>query len=233
MMMSCFAPASAQVQKKMKIALTDGRTLLLPLDSISGIAVQPVAAEGISQLAGSWQFIASANGAAGEGGIHTATADTIAFTATVGPDGMGLVCEAPRFYTRTGNVYPARWRMVLEENAATGKHRVGWVLTASEPASDREFNEPAEKYLEDGFFYWGDGSEPHHYIYLLSENIDTQRLEAMTLWSGWADKGQTTYTFPQNQEIYGVVGTAIPYAPGTSVGYFEIWASARFVRVQQ
>ena len=232
-----FSGVAAQTQ--MKVTLTDGRIVQLPLSSISDISVEPVVPEALAQLAGQWKFIAMPNGVTGEGGIYTATADTIAFTATVAPDGMGLVCRAESFYTRSGNVYPATWRMLMEEDAASGHHRIGWVLDASEPASEKEFEEPQEKYLDNGFFYWGvnskrtGGDTGHRYIYLLTENIETQRLEGATLWSSWLNSGATEYAFPQNQEVYGVVALDIPYNyyNYSDIGYFEIWASPRFVRV--
>ena len=119
------------------------------------------------------------------------------------------------------------------EQDETGMRRLGMVLSAKQPASTAEFQYPQEKYLDNGFFYWGnDASEGvHHYIYLLSENINTQRLEGMTLWSNWEPKGKTTFTLPQNQEIYGVVASEVPFADA-SIGYFEIWASPRLIRMK-
>ena len=237
LLLASMRPATAQTQ--MKVTLTDGSSIQMPLSSISDISVEPVVPEALAQLAGHWQLIAMPNGTTGEGGILTATPDTIAFTATVAPDGMGLVCRAERFFTRSGNVYPATWRMLLEENAASGRQRIGWVLDASAPASEKEFDEPREKYLDNGLFYWGvnskrtDGDTGHRYIYLLTENIETQRLEGYTLWSSWLSPTATEYVFPQNQEVYGVVALDIPYNyyGYSDVGYFEIWASPRFVRV--
>ncbi|MBR2291878.1 MAG: hypothetical protein IJ868_06165 [Prevotella sp.] len=51
----------------------------------------------------------------------------------------------------------------------------------------------------------------------------------MTLWSVWNSTAETTFTLPQNQEIYGVVATTIPYS-SSAIGYFEIWASPRFIK---
>jgi len=223
-----FCSLGAQSQTRMKISLNDGRTLLIPLDSISDILVQPEVPAIISQLTGPWQLIASANGTTDAAGISHAVTDTIDFVATVAPDGMGLVCQAQRFYTRSGNVYPAHWRMVVEEQ--DGQIRIGWVFDSQQPASSEEFNESVDKYMDGGFFYWGTGTEQHHYIYLLTENIEDQRLEGKTLWSSWTTTQQTSFSFPQNQGIYGVVGAAIPYSGDTSIGYFERWASPRFVR---
>ena len=223
---------SAAAQTTMKVTLTDGRTISMPVSSIADISVQPLVPQSLERLAGQWQFIASTNGTVGADGIMHASTDTISFTATPAPDGIGLICQADCLYARTGNaVYPASWRLLLEEDAATGRHRLGWVLDAQQPASTLEFNEPQDKYLDQGFFYWGSPADEHHYIYLLSENIETQRLEGMTLWSSWATDDQTTYTFPQNQEVFGLVCSAIPFATSSLVGYFEIWASPRFVKL--
>lgn len=221
---------AAKAQDIVKITLNNGQTITIPVDSIADMRVAPVVPEALKQLAGQWQFIASANGSSDGSGIFTATTDTISFTATVAPDGMGLICRAEQFYTRSGNVYPATWRMVVEQQ--DDRIRIGMVLDDDEPASELEFNEPKENYLENGFFYWGSDTDEHHYIYLLSENIETQRIEAMTLWSGWMPaSGDNTYSLPQNQQIYGIVATAIPYTAGHSCGYFEIWASARLKRI--
>lgn len=234
----CLSFSSIAAQTQMKVTLSGGRIVQLPLSSISDISVEPVVPQALAQLAGRWKIIAMPNGVTGEGGIYTATADTIAFTATVASDGMGLVCRADSFYTRTGHVYPATWRMLLEEDAASGRHRIGWVLDASEPASEREFDEPQQHYLDNGFFYWGvssrhpGGDTGHRYIYLLTENIETQRLEGATLWSSWLNSDAAEYAFPQNQEVYGVVALDIPYSyyNYSDIGYFEIWASPRFVK---
>ena len=228
--LTCFAMMSHAQSRDMHIALQDGSTVVIPTDSIASIDFKPATAASLEGLTGRWRLIASANGVS-NGGIYTAITDTIIFTATPSADGTALLCHTDRLYSRSGTTYPADWRMLVEQDAQSGKRRVGWALSAEQPVSDKEFNESADKYLEDGFFYFGNGTEAHHYIYLLSENIETQRLEGMTLWSGWATDAQTTYTFPQNQQVYGVVATAIPYQPGTAVGYFEIWASPRFERL--
>ena len=220
--------ASAQTTK-MKVTMTNGETLLVPVDSISDIEIKVVTSDALNQLAGQWLLVASANGTTDEYGISHAVTDSIAFTATVAPDGLGLICRADNFYNRSGNIYPAQWRMLVEEDE-TGKQRIGWALDATQPASDKEFDEPKEKYLDNGFFYYGKPTDEHHYIYLLTMNIATQRLEGMTLWSGWMNKSQTEYIFPQNQEVYGTVATTIPYQGSALAGYFEIWASPRFVK---
>ena len=232
-----FSGVAAQTQ--MKVTLTDGRIVQLPLSGISDISVEPVVPEALAQLAGQWKFIAMPNGVTGEGGIYTATADTIAFTATVAPDGMGLVCRAESFYTRSGNVYPATWRMLMEEDAASGRHRIGWVLDASEPVSEKEFDEPQEKYLDNGFFYWGvnskrtGGDTGHRYIYLLAENIDASAIVGMTFWSPWSDEGTTEYALSneenQAQKMYAVVSENIPYSG--NVGWIEIWSSPKILHL--
>lgn len=223
-------PLAAMAQTtKMKVTMTNGETLLMPVDSISDISVRAVVPEALSQLAGQWVLVASANGTTDQYGISHAVTDSIPFTATVASDGLGLVCRADNFYNRSGNVYPAQWRMLMEEDN-TGKIRIGWALDETQPASEKEFDEPKENYLENGFFYYGKPTDEHHYIYLLSMNIATQRLEGMTLWSGWMNKSQKEFIFPQNQQVYGTVATTIPYQGSALAGYFEIWASPRFVK---
>ena len=218
----------------MRIARNDGSSIVIPVDSIASITFKQQVPESTEALAGQWMLIATPNGTTGADGVAIATTDTIRFTATVADDGASLLCEAPLFYTRSGNTYPARWRLAVEQDEQSKKQRIGWVLSTDAPASDKEFMEPKEKYLEDGFFYWGpaDANDTHRYIYLLSENIETQRLEGMTLWSDWMSMTQTNFNFPQNHEIYGIVATSNPYQRGTIVGYFEIWASARITKIK-
>lgn len=219
----------AQQNTRMQIKMADGSLTTIPVSEIQSIAFSPVGANpALQALTGQWRLIAMPNGT-GSGGIFTAVADTIAFTATLAPDGASLQCRSDAFYTRSGQVYPAEWRVLADVDG--DRVRLGWVLDSQNPASSKEFVETQDKYLEDGFFYWGTDDGGHRYIYLLSENIETQRLEGMTLWSSWASSATAaaTFTFPQNQEVYGVVASKIPY--GGSVGYFEIWASPRFERV--
>jgi len=229
--LACHALLGHAQNYNMQLTLQDGSLMVIPADSIAGIEFEPVKPSSLEALAGQWRLIASANGVS-TGGIYSAITDTITFTATLAPDGNSLICHADCLYSRSGKVYPADWRMVAEQDAQGQKRRIGWILSTDVPASTKEYDETKDKYLEDGFFYFGNGTETHHYIYLLSENIETQRLEGMTLWSGWGTDTQATYIFPQNQQVYGVVGTAIPYQPGTAVGYFEIWASPRFERLR-
>jgi len=226
------AGANAQTQS-MQVTMNDGSLLSIPTDSIAAVSFEQTAPPTLEGLVGRWRLIAMPNGSS-TGGVYTATADTITFTATLtdpGSDDYGRVlrCHADRFYWRSGHTYPADWRILVEQNEQNGTRRIGWVLNATAPASTAEFTEEKNKYLEDGFFYWGNADNTgHRYIYLLSENIATQQLEGMTLWSQWLPNSQNLFTFPQNQEVYGVIAEAIPFA--RSVGYFEIWASARFVK---
>lgn len=220
--------AQAQQNTHMQIKMADGSLTTIPVADIQSIGFSPVgAAPALAALTGQWRLIAMPNGSS-MGDIYTSVADTIAFTATVAPDGASLLCQADAFYTRAGQAYPAEWRVLAERDG--DRLRLGWVLDSSAPASAKEFLEPREKYLDDGFFYWGSDDGGHRYIYLLSENIETQRLEEMTLWSSWVGDATASpvFTFPQNQEVYGVVATQVPF--GGSVGYFDIWASPRFER---
>ena len=212
----------------MQIKMNDGSITTVALSDITDIAFQQQAPASFQGLTGQWRLVAMPSGSS-VGGISTAVADTILFTATVSADASALECTAPAFYTRSGQAYPVRWRMLVQQDGS--KRRIGWVLDAEQPASEKQFLETQDKYLDDGFFYWAQTSDGNRYIYLLSENIETQRLEGMTLWSPWVEATATQqYLFPQNQEVYGVVATKIPF--GGSVGYFDIWASPRFEKIQ-
>ena len=164
-------------------------------------------------LAGQWNFVASPF----EGGGME-----IAFTATPTADGTALQCHADLFLTRTQN-YAANWLLAIEEK--DGQVRLGWILNSEVPAFEQEFQENARQYA---LF----GSNPDgtpRYVYLLSENIETQKLEPLTLWSDWQPADGTTFTLPVTQQIYAVVSKNQPYSG--SVGYAEIWASGRLVRI--
>ena len=67
------------------------------------------------------------------------------------------------------------------------------------------------------------------YVYLLSESIVTHELEPLTLWSDWQPADGTKFTLPREYLIYAVVSKNKPYSG--SVGYAEIWASGRLVRI--
>lgn len=220
---------SGTAQKRLQIRMNDGSITTMPLSEVQHISFGQPTPASLEGLPGQWRLIAMPNGSSVDG-IFTAKADTIYFTATVAADGNSLECTATNFYSRSGQTYPAHWRVVVQQDGE--RRRLGWVLDTTSPASDKEFLETQDKYLEDGFFYWASSTEGHRYIYLLSENIETQRLEGMTLWSGWVSgkAASATYTFPQNQEIYGVVASQIPY--GGSIGYFDIWASPRFEKLE-
>lgn len=180
------------------------------------------------RLAGQWQFEAANNGTEVAPGVYSAGTDIIPFTATPSADGTYLACHADALYSRTGTDYPADWRILVEEDDA-GRYRLGWVLDASQPVSDKEFLEPAKNFLENGFFYWGDGTETHRYIYLLAENVDASAIIGMTFWSTWSTEGTTEYALSNEehnaQKMYAVVAQSIPYAD--SVGWIEIWASPK------
>ena len=172
--------------------------------------VSPIAAQ---NLAGNWTFTASPF----EGGV-----ENIPFTATLSSDNSQLICHADNFYTRGSKSYPMDWKVAIERNGE--QLRLGWILDAIAPVSSEEYQEEASKYIIGGAGI--DGT--HRYIYLLSENIETQKLEGMTLWSDWEDASTTAFTLPKTQQIYGVVSQNIPY--NGAVGYFEIWASAKLVK---
>ena len=164
----------------------------------------------IEELSGSWTFVASPF----EGG-----SEEIAFTATASSDGTTLVCHADQFMVRGTNTYAADWKILVEQEGEN--IRLGWALDADNPVSTKEFQEPASSYA----LFGKDTDGNHRYIYLLSENIDTQQLEAMTLWSDWQSATSTSFSLPKIQQIYAVVSTNQPY--NGAVGYAEIWASVK------
>ncbi len=171
-------------------------------------------AQNLEGLVGNWKMVASPF----EGG-----SEEIAFTTTVATDGTSLDCHADQLLVRGTNTYAADWKLAVEQNGET--IRLGWMLDAENPVSSQEFQEPATSYALGGSS--ADGQ--HRYIYLLSENIDTQKLEAMTLWSDWQAATSTTFSLPKTQQIYAVVSTNQPY--DGAVGYAEIWASVKLQKV--
>ena len=167
-------------------------------------------------LEGKWQMIASPF----EGGAATIDFNVINTPAMPLP-----VAYAESFFTTktTSHTYPANWYMKAELNG--NKIRVGWVLSNTSTAFQMEFQEPATEYA----LFGTDADETHRYVYFLSENIDTQQLEPMTLWSDWEDITATSFKLPQTQQIYAVVSKNKPYSG--SVGYVDIWASVKLQRV--
>lgn len=166
-------------------------------------------------LAGDWKMVASPF----DGG-----SEEIAFTATVSSDGKSLSCHADQFLVRGSRSYAADWTLAIEQNG--DKVRLGWVLDADQPVSSEEYQEPASNYVIGG----SNADGTHRYIYLLSENIETSRLEPMTLWSEWQSPESTTFVLPKTQQIYVVVSTGKPYSG--SVGYPEIWASVKLQKME-
>ena len=171
-------------------------------------------AQNLEELVGSWKLVASPF----EGG-----SEEIAFTASASLDGNSLDCHAEQLMVRGANTYAADWKIAVEQNGEN--IRLGWALDSDNPVSTKEFQEPASSYA----LFGKDTDGNHRYIYLLSENIETQQLEAMTLWSDWQTVGSTTFALPKTQQIYAVVSTNQPY--NGSVGYAEIWASAKLQKV--
>ncbi len=171
-------------------------------------------AQNLESLTGNWKFVASPF----EGG-----SEEIAFTASASSDGTTLICHADQFMVRGANTYDADWKIVVEQNGEN--IRLGWVLDADNPVSTKEFQEPASSYA----LFGKDTDGNHRYIYLLSENIDTQKLEAMTLWSDWQSASSTSFSLPKIQQIYAVVSTNQPY--NSAVGYAEVWASAKLQKI--
>ena len=186
----------------------------------------------LQTMIGNWQFTASNNGKEVAPGVYSAGTDQFAFTATIADDGKSLNCHADCLYKSRQDIeYPADWRIVVEENGE-GQHRIGWVLSMDQPAFTKEFDEPKTSYLENGFFYWGNGSEAHHYIYLLTENEDASAYVAPIFWSSWSSADTKEYALSSPdynaQKLYARVAASMPYA--NSIGCIEIWASVKLQR---
>ena len=173
-------------------------------------------AQNLEGLVGNWKMVASPF----EGG-----SEEIFFSATAAADGNLLDCHADQFMTRNNKTYAADWKIAVEQNGEI--IRLGWVLDADKPVSTNEFQEPTSGYA----LFGKDVDGNHRYIYLLSENIDTQKLEAMTLWSDWQEAASTTFSLPKTQQIYVVISTGLPY--NGAVGYAEIWASVKLHKVTE
>lgn len=202
-----FANTASAQDYNLQIRLKDGTMKSVPTSKITSIEFkedQPAEADG---LTGRWMLVASPAGVAGEGGIHTSTIDTIRFTASATAEQGILKCHADTFCIQSGVAYSADWQVQVGQNEQDLTRRLGWILSEQTPV------------------YAKDGTN----LYLLSENIATQRLEGMTLWSDWQSADSTTFIFPKNQQIYGVFSSAIPYASG-SASYLEIWASPQFIK---
>ncbi len=167
----------------------------------------------INELSGEWQFVASPF----EGGE-----ERISFTATPSAEGSSLQCHAENFFTHASKPYPADWRLAVEQE--DDKIRLGWILDSSAPCSSEEYQEPATSYA----LFGTDADGTHRYIYFLSENIETQSLEGMTLWSDWQTDVNATFSLPKTYQIYAVVSENQPY--NGAVGYIDIWASGKVKR---
>ena len=167
----------------------------------------------VNSLAGEWQFVASPF----EGGE-----ERISFYATPSADGSGLLCHADNFFAHASKPYPADWLIAVEQEG--DKVRLGWVLDSNTPCSTEEFQEPATSYA----LFGTDADGSHRYIYFLSENIETQSLEGMTLWSDWQTDINASFSLPKTYQIYAVVSPNQPY--NGAVGYIDIWASGKVKR---
>ena len=210
--------ASAQ-SFNLQIRLQDGTVKSMPANEIVSIEFKESQSQALEGLAGHWMLVASPVGIASEGGVYTSKIDTIRFVATWAEEPDYLLCHADTFCIHSGVVYSADWQVQVSKNEQDGSCRLGWILSEKAPVfAQSDIN-----------------------LYLLSENLSTQRLEGMTLWSGWQDTTtaarlcrfalQRTFTFPQYYEIYGVLSPTIPYSAPSSK-YLEILASPHFVKVQ-
>ena len=237
---------------RINISKTDGSRLTMPTKDIESIVFQPVQTDltHYERFAGDWYLVAQPSGSVNEQGIHTTTTSNIHFVATLPSSGSTdygryLYCHADTFYqSRSGQIYPADWRLEYNYDSQSGRGKIGMELSEETPASPLEFMEQPTAYLDDGMFYWGisskrtQGDSGHRYIYLLTENIDRQALEGMTLWAEWTEADVTTnmqthaFIFPQKYEIYGIVSLDKPcfLNPSPIVGYIDIWAGPRLLR---
>ncbi|MCR5679989.1 MAG: hypothetical protein K6G08_07270 [Prevotella sp.] len=237
---------------RINISKTDGSRIAMPVKDIESIVFLPVQTDltHYERFTGDWYLVAQPSGTVNEQGIHTTTTSNIHFVASLPPAGstdygLYLYCHADSFYqSRSGQIYPADWRLEYVFDPQTGRGQIGMELSEMTPASTREFLEQPAAYLDNGTFYWGvsskrtQGDSGHRYIYLLTENIDRQALEGMTLWAEWTEADVTTnmqthaFVFPQKYEIYGIVSLDRPcfQAPYPIVGYIDIWAGPRLSR---
>ncbi len=204
---SLTASAQSGAGHTLQIRLTDGTTKSLPTSNITSIQFQQTVPPSYEGLTGRWLFVASPMGNDGGDGIVTSKIDTIRFTATLSDDGTCLMCRADTILFYKDKPVATKWKMMQETDEESSYRRLCWVLDAETPVA----------ILEDG-----------QYLYLLSENIQTSRLEGMTLRSDLKGEGDMTFKFPQNQEVYAVVSSDKPYK-GVSSVFLEIWASARFI----
>lgn len=146
-------------------------------------------------------------GSGDAGGIATTRIDTIRFSATLADDGSCLRCHADTLIIYDGKAISADWTATAETDETSGARRLCWILSSETPVAT----------LSNG-----------QHLYLLSENIQTSRLEGMTLRSDKKDDDEMTFKFPQNQEVYAVLSADKPFA-GSASAFLEIWASARFI----
>ncbi len=195
--------ATAQ-EYNLQIRMQDGTTKVWPTSGIKSIEFKQDAPPTFEGLTGRWMLVASPAGIDTDDGIGIATIDTVRFTATLADDAGSLHCHADTLCVKDGTAIAADWLVTAAEQ--DDKRRLGWVLSATTPVASYS-----------------------QYLYFLSENIQTGRLEGMTLWSEWTSKEDNVFKFPQNQELYGVWSEQQPYQSANS--YLEIWASPRFIKL--
>ena len=185
----------------------------------------------LQQLAGEWTMTVGNNGTEVAPGIYSSGTDVITFTASA--DGDMLRCHTDCLYKSvTGEEYSGDWYIKVEENSE-GQHRVGLWLRSDIPVSPKEFNEPKDSYLENGFWYWADPNyQGHHYIYLLTENADASAMVPTTFWSQWSSQDATEYSLTSTEynsrKMYAVVAANMPFS--LSLGLIEIWSSPKIVK---
>lgn len=204
---SLTATAQTEADNTLQIRLADGTTITLPTSSISDIRFRQSETPSYEGLTGKWLLVASPMGSDDAGGIATTRIDTIRFSATLADDGSCLRCHADTLIIYDGKAISADWTATAETDETSGARRLCWILSSETPVAT----------LSNG-----------QHLYLLSENIQTSRLEGMTLRSDEKSDDEMTFKFPQNQEVYAVLSDDKPFA-GSASAFLEIWASARFI----
>lgn len=206
-------PCLSQAQEyTIKITQNDGTTKRFNISDVQDITFETVEQEVpeiLKGLTGRWLLIASNEGEEVAPGVYRAGTDTIHFTATPAADGTSLLCHTDSMYWRSSKVYPADWRIIVEQNGT--QRRLGWILDAQQPV-------------------WSDGTT---HLYLLSENSDASAWLGMTFWSAWSNTAATIYALSNDEhnsrKVYGLLSKDIPFANPT--GMLEIWSSPRFEKV--
>lgn len=219
---ACHMTAQTAETWKMVVKMADGKRIVLPVSSIGEITFEEGAASAYEQFSGAWRWVASPMGDDSGSGPVVSTTATIPFTVTLPPVGSAdygqyLYCRTDSMPLGKDTFFTAEWRWQYKYDEATGKGVLSMLLDESQPV---------------GTLSTSSGTR---YVYFLSENIETQRLEGMSLDSEWTADTLTNmsaheFLLPKTQQIYLVATTSIPYAAKDVTGFLEIYSSVRFVK---